>query len=84
MTHSTPNCADAEERQNLNPQNSVLEVENLCVDFKVKGKIVHILSNISFNLSRGKTLGIIGESGCGKSMTALALMRMILFSPWLD
>jgi peptide/nickel transport system ATP-binding protein len=85
MMHSTLNCADAEALQTLNSENTVLEVENLCVDFKVRGKIVHILSNISFNLSRGETLGIIGESGCGKSMTALALMRMVPSPPgWIS
>ena len=70
MMLSTLNCADVKALQPLNSENTVLEVENLCVDFKVRGKIVHILSNISFNLSRGETLGIIGESGCGKSIRA--------------
>ncbi|MBW1700042.1 MAG: ABC transporter ATP-binding protein [Deltaproteobacteria bacterium] len=64
-----------------NPEDTVLIVENLCVDFYVKGKLVHILSDISFTLDRGETLGIIGESGCGKSMTALALMRMVPSPP---
>ncbi|MBF0279481.1 MAG: ABC transporter ATP-binding protein [SAR324 cluster bacterium] len=65
----------------LKSENTVLSVENLCVDFEIKGKQVQILSDISFSLERGKTLGIIGESGCGKSMTALALMRMIPSPP---
>ena len=59
----------------------VLRVENLCVDFSVKGRQVRILSDISFSLRRGETLGIIGESGCGKSMTALALLRMVPSPP---
>ena len=59
----------------------VLRVENLCVDFGVKGRQVRILSDISFSLRRGETLGIIGESGCGKSMTALALLRMVPSPP---
>jgi peptide/nickel transport system ATP-binding protein len=69
----------------LNPEDTVLAVENLCVDFKVKGRLVHILSDISFVLGSGETLGIIGESGCGKSMTALALMRMVPSPPgWIS
>lgn len=69
----------------IDSENTVLSVENLCVDFKIKRKRVHILSDISFKLERGKTLGIIGESGCGKSMTALALMRMVPSPPgWIS
>jgi len=63
------------------PRDVVLRVENLCVDFSVKGRQVRILSDISFSLRRGETLGIIGESGCGKSMTALALLRMVPSPP---
>ena len=60
---------------------AVLKVENLCVDFQIRGKQVRILSDIGFTLDRGETLGIIGESGCGKSMTALGLLRMIPSPP---
>ena len=62
-------------------QDIVLSVENLSVDFSVKGRQVRILSDINFVLHRGETLGIIGESGCGKSMTALALLRMVPSPP---
>ena len=64
-----------------NKESNVLSVEGLTVDFDVKGKSVNILSEISFDLRSGETLGIIGESGCGKSMTALALLRMIPSPP---
>jgi peptide/nickel transport system ATP-binding protein len=60
---------------------TVLEVQNLTVDFDIKGNPVTILSDVSFSLKRGETLGVIGESGCGKSMTALALLRMIPSPP---
>ena len=59
----------------------VLDVRNLDVDFDVKGKAANILSGVSFSLHRGETLGVIGESGCGKSMTALALLRMVPSPP---
>lgn len=66
-------------------ENTVLNVENLCVDFTIKRKQVHILSDINFTLRRGETLGIIGESGCGKSMTALALLHMVPSPPgWIS
>lgn len=76
---SIPNCVV--DNMDAQADNTVLEVQNLSVDFDVKGKPVSILSNVNFNLKRGETLGIIGESGCGKSMTALALLRMIPSPP---
>lgn len=60
---------------------TVLSVEDLTVDFNVKGKPVNILAGVNFSLDRQETLGIIGESGCGKSMTALALLRMVPTPP---
>ena len=62
-------------------RDAVLEVEGLCVDFAVRRRQVRVLSDISFTVGRGETLGIIGESGCGKSMTALAMLRMIPSPP---
>ena len=56
-----------------------LLAKNLNVQFDVKGQPVDILSDVNFELERGETLGIVGESGCGKSMTALALLNMV---PW--
>lgn len=66
---------------NQSPDSTVLRVEDLTVDFDVRGKSVNILSGINFSLKRGETLGIIGESGCGKSMTALAILRMVPSPP---
>lgn len=65
----------------LNEPAPVLEVEDLTVDFAVRGKSVNILAGLDFTLNAGETLGIIGESGCGKSMTALALLRMVPSPP---
>lgn len=59
----------------------VLSVQDLSVDFDVRGKSVNILAGLNFALNAGETLGIIGESGCGKSMTALALLRMVPSPP---
>lgn len=56
---------------------TVLDVRHLCVDFKTRKGQVRVVHDISFRAEHGKTLGIIGESGCGKSMTALALMRLV-------
>jgi oligopeptide/dipeptide ABC transporter ATP-binding protein len=55
----------------------VLQVEHLVVDFPA-GRFgwVHAVSDVSFDLANGETLGIVGESGCGKSTTAKAIMRV--------
>ena len=56
---------------------SILKVENLSVSIGEGKSRTTILKNVSFNLQAGKTLGIVGESGCGKSMTALAMMGLL-------
>jgi len=55
----------------------LVTVKNLHVDFDVRDGIVHAVDGASFNIYRGQTLGIIGESGCGKSVTAKAIMNMM-------
>ena len=56
---------------------NMLEVKNLKKHFKSpKGK-VHAVDDISFNIKRGQTLGIVGESGCGKSTTGRCVLRLI-------
>ncbi len=55
----------------------LLDVRNLSVDFRTEEGVVHAVQNVSFQLERGKTLGIVGESGSGKSVTSLAIMRLI-------
>lgn len=62
-------------------QPNVLEVDGLCVEFSIRGRQVPVLSDVSFRLDHGQTLAIVGESGCGKSMTALAIMRLIPSPP---
>ncbi|MFK7889770.1 MAG: ABC transporter ATP-binding protein [Granulosicoccus sp.] len=60
---------------------TVLSVQDLTIDFNVRGRAVNILSEVNFDVRSGETLGIIGESGCGKSMTALALLQMVPSPP---
>jgi peptide/nickel transport system ATP-binding protein len=55
----------------------LLDVNNLQVEIRKQGKEVRILDSISFSIYKGETLGIVGESGCGKSMTALSVMRLL-------
>ena len=55
----------------------LLEVEGLKVEFDTWNGRVRVLDGVDFSLAPGETLGIVGESGCGKSMTALALMGLV-------
>ena len=56
---------------------TILDVENLSVSLKVPSGTLHAVQNINFALCKGETLGIVGESGCGKSITALSLMKLL-------
>ena len=61
--------------------NPLLEVKHLSVRFNTLGGVVHAVNGISFSVEEGKTLGIVGESGCGKSVTVLSIMRLIAEPP---
>jgi oligopeptide/dipeptide ABC transporter ATP-binding protein len=56
---------------------AVLEVRNLTTHFFLRRGIVKAVDGVSFSLHRGEVLGLVGESGCGKSLTALSLMRLL-------
>ena len=56
--------------------NVLVRVENLVVEFPIDGGTVHAVSDVSFDLVEGETLGIVGESGCGKSTTAKAVIQL--------
>ncbi len=59
----------------------LLEVRNLQTQFVTKEGIVRAVDHISYELNTGETLGIVGESGCGKSVGALSLLRLIPSPP---
>jgi oligopeptide transport system ATP-binding protein len=56
---------------------SLLQVNDLQTQFFTQDGVVHAVNGISFNVSQGETLGIVGESGCGKSVSMLSIMRLI-------
>ncbi|MEQ8194038.1 MAG: ABC transporter ATP-binding protein [Rhodospirillales bacterium] len=58
-------------------ERTVLEVENLNVDIASASGTIHPIRHIGFRVEKGKTLGLVGESGCGKSLTALSIMGLL-------
>jgi len=58
-------------------QAPVLTVTDLCTHFHTRDGVVRAVDGVSLSLERGETLGVVGESGCGKSVTALSIMRLV-------
>jgi oligopeptide/dipeptide ABC transporter ATP-binding protein len=56
---------------------ALLEIDNLRVGFDTEAGLVHAVDGVSFRLEQGRTLGLVGESGCGKSVTATSILRLV-------
>ena len=59
----------------------LLDVKGLETQFKTPDGIIHAINGVSFKLEEGETLGLVGESGCGKSVTMLSVLRLIAMPP---
>ncbi|HIE28678.1 TPA: ABC transporter ATP-binding protein, partial [Candidatus Poribacteria bacterium] len=57
--------------------NQLIKVQNLKTYFYLEDVVVPAVDGVSFAINEGATLGIVGESGCGKSVTALSILRLI-------
>ena len=55
----------------------LLDIKNLKMYYKVHNNIVHAVDNISFGLEKSETIGVVGESGCGKSSLGMALIGVL-------
>jgi len=73
-------------RKNVQPEeyltqmrdpNNVVEFDDLHTYFFTDAGTVHAVDGVSFDVPKGKTVGVVGESGCGKSVTSLSLMKLI-------
>jgi oligopeptide/dipeptide ABC transporter ATP-binding protein len=58
-------------------KDAVLKIENLITSFETEAGRIRAVDDVSFDVNRGEILGIVGESGCGKSVTALSIMRLL-------
>src|SRR2546423_9298131 len=60
---------------------TVLEIDNLQTHFFTAGGVVRAVDGVSYSVKSGETLGVVGESGCGKSVTALSVLRLVASPP---
>jgi oligopeptide/dipeptide ABC transporter ATP-binding protein len=60
---------------------AVLQIENLQTHFFTAGGVVRAVDGVSYSVQSGETLGVVGESGCGKSVTALSVLRLVADPP---
>ena len=70
MTHQQPDT------DNLN-RNNLLEIRDLRTYFYTREGVVKAVNGVSFDAKEGETVALVGESGCGKSVTSLSVMRLI-------
>ncbi|NYV67751.1 ABC transporter ATP-binding protein [Bacillus sp. Gen3] len=62
---------------NLKNQSPLLEVKNLETAFSIEGKLYNAVDNVSFNVKSKQIVGVVGESGCGKSVMSLSVMKLL-------
>jgi oligopeptide/dipeptide ABC transporter ATP-binding protein len=65
----------------MTDKNKLLEIKGLYVDFFTEQGIAHAVQDVSFSIKKGQTFALVGESGCGKSVTALSIMRLVPSPP---
>ena len=75
--HKRKNVSESEYLTNMKDKGNVLEIENLHTYFFTDVGVVKSVDGISFNVPGGKTVGVVGESGCGKSVTSLSIMQLL-------
>jgi peptide/nickel transport system ATP-binding protein len=69
--------ADTVRQDATRPQADALEVENLAITYRVRGRALRVVRDVTFRVGRGESFGLVGESGCGKSTIALGIVRYL-------
>ncbi|MFC1463818.1 MAG: ABC transporter ATP-binding protein [Candidatus Brachytrichaceae bacterium NZ_4S206] len=77
MENLSPQAPVATATSPADTRQTLLEVRDLKVEFNIRGGVVKAVDGLTYDIKRGQTVGIIGESGCGKSVTARAILRMV-------
>src|SRR5438270_6873514 len=86
----TPERCCLQQRQSVDPSlarlatgraETVLEIEDLRTHFFAAGGVMRAVDGVSYTVRSGETLGVVGESGCGKSVTALSVLRLVANPP---
>src|SRR5712672_2519096 len=65
----------------MTPARTILEIDNLQTHFFTAAGVVRAVDGVSYSVKSGETLGVVGESGCGKSVTALSVLRLVANPP---
>ena len=69
--------ADTVRADDKRPQADALDVDNLEITYRVRGRVLRVVRDVSFRVGRGESFGLVGESGCGKSTIALGIVRYL-------
>ena len=80
MSHATA-VEQARSASDAEPGAAILEIDNLQTHFFTSAGVVRAVDGVSYGVRSGETLGIVGESGCGKSVTALSILRLVADPP---
>ncbi len=67
--------------KDMQSENFLLKLENLNVTFDTSEGIIHAVNDVSLKIEKGEIVGLVGESGCGKSVTALSILRLLPIPP---
>lgn len=65
----------------MNTDNILLDVKKLVVQYETDDSVVHAVNDVSFTIQKGETLGLVGETGAGKTTIALSVMRLLQTPP---
>src|SRR5947209_17639558 len=81
MLSRTPSTSVSRKSSRVAP---LLEIEDLKTRIKLRSGIVRAVDGLSLHVEQGETVGVVGESGCGKTMAAMSIMRLLPHRAYID